>query len=518
MVNSGPALSGPARTRMELSHTNLGFVYFIYGLAFFCMGLAITLEHARGSDVRLRLALRPLAAFGFIHGIHEWIEMGVHWAALPNAGVAGLVWQGIRLALLAFSFLSLGAFGFSLLTPNLRLRRLSLLAPLLLAALWGFGLLSMLNQYTVLEGLWHVADVWTRYTLGIPASLAASIGLVVQQRAFRLAGMERFGRDSLFASLAFAWYGLVGQLFTIQSRLFPSTHVNQDLFFHWLGFPIQLMRAALAVIITIFVIRFMRAFDAEIERQIRELQQSQLAEAQQREALRGEQLKRIVAAQEAERQRVARELHDDTGQSLTAIGLGLRGVANSLHTDPRAAEKNLGRLQVLANQSLEELQRMIRNLRPSHLDDLGLPAALRWYGGEAAAATNLRFHFEMQGEERPLPEPLKVALYRIAQEALTNVIKHARAQNAWLQLSFLPQQVEISLRDDGRGFDTAALGANRSASWGLLGMHERAALLGGRFQLSSVPGHGTLVAVTIPCPETVLSQEPTHEHPYPVGG
>jgi signal transduction histidine kinase len=503
---------------MALSHTNLGFVYFIYGLAFFCMGLAITLEHARGSDVRLRLALRPLAAFGFIHGLHEWVEMGQHWAALPNTGVNGLLWTGFNLALLAFSFLSLGGFGFSLLTPNLRLRRLSLLAPLLLAAIWGFGLLSMLEDYTVLQGLWHIADVWTRYTLGIPASLAASIGLVAQQRAFRLAGMERFGRDSLFASLAFAWYGLVGQVFTVQSRLFPSTHVNQDLFLHWLGFPVQLMRAALAVIITIFVIRFMRAFDAEIERQIRELQQAQLDEARQRDALRSEQLKRIVAAQEAERQRIARELHDDTGQSLTAIGLGLRGVANALRADPRTAEKNLRRLQSLAGQSLEELQRMIRNLRPSHLDDLGLPAALRWYGGEAAAAGGLEFHFDMQGEERPLPEPLKVALFRIAQEALTNVLKHARARNAWLHLSFLPDQVEISLRDDGRGFDPAARNGGSKASWGLLGMRERAALLGGEFRLASAPGQGTSVAVTIPCPGQDLLLEPSHDYSHPSGG
>ncbi|TAK13266.1 MAG: sensor histidine kinase [Anaerolineae bacterium] len=503
---------------MNLSHTSLGFVYFAYGLAFFAMGLAIILEHARGSDLRLRLALRPFAGFGLIHGLHEWVAMLQHWALVPDYGPKGQIWEGAKLALLAFSFLSLAGFGTSLLAPDLRRRRISLLVPLVMAGIWAFGVMAFIGQYTVLSGLWRVADVWTRYSLGIPASVMASLGLVAQQRAFRHAGMAEFGRDSLMAALGFGWYGLIGQLFGPQSRLVPSTFLNQDLFFTWFGFPVQLFRAALAGFITLFVIRMMRSFDSEIHRQIESLQRARLEEAERRETLRGEQLKRIVDAQEAERQRIARELHDDTGQALTAIGLGLRGVANNLRADPALAAANLARLEALTGRSLDELQRMIRNLRPSHLDDLGLPAALRWYGGELGEAARFEFHFEEVGAARQLPEALKVALFRIAQEALTNIIKHAGAHNVWVTLRYSEHQMAVTVRDDGCGFDPLAIDARRKPSWGLLGMRERAALLNGDFDLQSRPGQGTSITVSIPCPDlpSLIHVESYDDHPLTV--
>ena len=122
---------------METSY--LVLVYFVYGLAFFSLGLAVILERGRGSDARLRYALRPPAAFGLLHGTHEWIEMLEKMQVLPGQFTAPLAWTGIRLILLTFSFLSLAAFGASLLSPTERQRRLSLLVPLSQAAVWGLG-------------------------------------------------------------------------------------------------------------------------------------------------------------------------------------------------------------------------------------------------------------------------------------------------------------------------------------------------------------------------------------------
>jgi signal transduction histidine kinase len=205
-----------------------------------------------------------------------------------------------------------------------------------------------------------------------------------------------------------------------------------------------------------------------------------------------------VGAQEAERQRIARELHDETGQALTAIGLGLRGAATSLKQDVEKTGVTLRKLEHLASQSLTELQRMIADLRPSHLDDLGLPAALRWYGKEIQTRAPLEVTVDVAGASRPIPTEVATALFRVAQEALTNVVKHAQAQHAKVRLVFQESDVSLAVEDDGIGFDPEGLQRGKRARWGLLGMEERAGLLGGNLWLHSGPGRGTLVEVTIP--------------------
>jgi signal transduction histidine kinase len=479
----------------------LAGVYFIYGLAFFSMGLVISLEVGRGADIRLRRALRPLAGFGLIHGIHEWLEMFERLDHLPLQAEIPEFWAGVKLALLAFSFLSLAAFGGLLLAKDEQSSRLWLLLPLVLASIWAFGALVLRSEFPYGSDLMTAAQAWTRYILAVPSSLLASAGLIFQQREFRRTGMAQFGRDSLWAAIAFTWYGLIGQVFTQTSRLVPSNVINQELFMRLFGFPIQLLRAAAAVMAAIFVMRFLRSFEVAIQRQISDLQAARLEEAQRREALHGDMLRRIVAAQEAERQRIARELHDQTGQDLTAIGLGLRGAATILRQDTNRAASNLRQLEGLVAHSLQELQRLIADLRPSHLDDLGLAAALRWYAGEVQKRVPLLVSVEVRGEPRQLSSEMKTALFRVAQEAITNVIKHANASNVKVLLEFGEHGVSVQVEDDGQGFDIHFLSSQRRPSWGLLGMEERAALLGGEFLLNSHPGQGTQVQVTIPYPQ-----------------
>jgi signal transduction histidine kinase len=399
---------------------------------------------------------------------------------------------------LAFSFLSLSAFGASLLSTTDEFRRLSLLVPLSQVTLWGLGLFILRGQFSLAGGLWEVAGVWTRYILAAPAAVMASVGLIAQQRAFRQAGLKRFGRDSLWAAVAFAWYGVVGQIFTQASRLPPSHILNQDLFLRLFGFPVQMFRAGMAVVIAAFVIRFLRAFEVEHQRQITELQIARLEEAQRRETLRGELLRRVVGAQEAERQRIARELHDATGQTLTALGLGLRGAATLLREDNEQATHQLRQLENLTASSLDELRRLIADLRPSHLDDLGLAATLRWYAKELQSRAPLTIQVEVVGEQHPLTPAVNIALFRVTQEALTNVIKHSNADRAWVRLHYGEQEVSVQVRDNGCGFDTAGQTMGRRPAWGLLGMQERASLLGGDCQVHSQVGRGTQVEVVIP--------------------
>jgi len=480
------------------------------------MGLLVALEGGRSSEERVRKALRPLAGFGLVHASHEWIEMFVYINSSGGHTIAPAL-TVLRLSTLAFSFLSLAAFGGFLMARDETAQRVSLLIPLGLEAVWVFGLIRLRNEFPP-ASLYGVVDVWTRYSLAIPASILAALGLIAQQRAFRKVGLVRFGQDALWAAVAFAWYGLIGQAFTRASGLPPSNIINEGLFLRFFGFPVQLMRAILAGAASVYVIRFLHAFQVETEQKIAALQAERLKESQQREALRGELFRRVVAAQESERQRIARDLHDETGQALTAIGLGLRGLESRLPHDPQKASITLHELQTLTADSLRELQRLMGDLRPSHLDDLGLAAALRWYVTKVEERSPIKIRIDISGTEQPMADVARVATFRIVQEALNNVIRHAEAKNVHIALDYSERGVHVAVQDDGRGFDVDRLrtvaGSGRQPL-GLAGMQERAALLGGQVTIQSQAGQGTLIEASLPYHE---ENEATLDHAPASGG
>jgi len=474
-------------------------IYFFYGLAFFSMGLLVALEGNRASDIRLRKALGPLAGFGIVHGIHEWIEMFEQIDTLTGH-TQPVIPEFVRLTLLAVSFVSLIAFGTYLLAYTESAQRAITLVPICLEAIWVFGLITFRGKYPT-EILWGVADVWTRYILAIPGGLLAAIGLVAQQRAFRRSGLVRFGQDALWAAVAFAWYGIAGQIFVKATVFPPSNFINQELFIDIFGFPVQIFRAAMGVTAAVFVIRFLRAFQVESDQKIKELQEARLTEAEQNEELKSELYRRIIEAQESERQRIARDLHDETGQALTAIGMGLHGLSASVKNNHKR-EKTvniLKDLEVLTAGSLKELQRLISDLRPSHLDDLGLPATIRWYVSEVKARSNLDIKIKISGEEKIICPEYGTSIFRILQEALTNITKHAEATQVQIHIIYEPNEVRVAIEDNGLGFDVDLY--KEKKSWGLIGMQERTALLDGKFYLHSAPGRGTLIEIVIPyCP------------------
>jgi len=198
---------------------NIVTVFFLYGLAFFSMGLAVWLESRRASEFRIARAMGSLAGFGIIHGFHEWIEMLQRLGDMSEVGKLGLaVLDGLRVGTLALSFLLLMVFGARLIysgdeeNGGGRVFVFSLAG--ILAGVWLGSILAMQGLFgPYLPDYIAAIDVLTRYMLGIPGALLAAWAMVVEQRAFRVRGMPGFGRDLLWAALALFLYGTVGQIF-----------------------------------------------------------------------------------------------------------------------------------------------------------------------------------------------------------------------------------------------------------------------------------------------------------------
>ncbi len=205
--------------------------------------------------------------------------------------------------------------------------------------------------------------------------------------------------------------------------------------------------------------------------------------------------RRLMDAQETERRRIARELHDETGQALTAVKLNLQSLKRRTG-DLQMGERLEDSIKIV-EASLNSIRNISHELRPSILDDLGLIAALRWYIDRQSQRAEFTPHFRADMIEERLPTEIETACFRIVQEALTNIIRHAAARNIWIELSQTRQEFRLLIRDDGIGFNVKAARdfAAQGHSLGILGMQERAQLAGGQFELKSGKRGGAEVKV-----------------------
>lgn len=221
-------------------------------------------------------------------------------------------------------------------------------------------------------------------------------------------------------------------------------------------------------------------------------------EVQSKERARQELLERLMTAQEDERRRISRELHDEAGQALTALTVGLRTLADERPDVAARTEP----LRQLAHSTLEGLRRLSVELRPQALDDLGLAAAVRRFTDDFASTHGLEVHLQIIGSDSlPLPPAVATSFYRIIQEALTNIARHASAQHVSVVLDLRPGAVMAIIEDDGVGFvPEEYLGNVRpdGSGLGLLGIQERVALVGGTMQIESAPRQGTSIFVKCP--------------------
>lgn len=204
----------------------------------------------------------------------------------------------------------------------------------------------------------------------------------------------------------------------------------------------------------------------------------------------------VLTAHEGERKRIARELHDDTGQALTSILVRLRLLEKTVADE--GVRQNVEELRELTSNALDSVRRMAVDLRPSALDDLGLVPALHSYAEKYSTAWPIKVTFSAEGLKKRLPTNVELVLYRIVQEALTNVAKHSGASTVEINLRRRSNTVTVAVYDDGKGFDIREVTRTDGSGLGLFGMRERLALVGGAIDIESAPGRGTTIIARVP--------------------
>ena len=246
------------------------------------------------------------------------------------------------------------------------------------------------------------------------------------------------------------------------------------------------------------------------------------SESKQKEELRGQLLSSIISAQEEERKRISRELHDESGQTLIAAIMKVESIENLVPAKESALREKIQGVKSMIARTLEDIRRLTHDLRPMALDDLGLASAMRTYVKNRLEAIGIQVQFESKGlsASRRLSPAIETALFRIIQEATNNIVKHADAHKVSIQLSIENETIRATIEDDGKGFEPDSVFSQGSSrqSLGLLGIKERVALLGGTFSIRSQRHQGTRMVVEIPAVYQPVPQEAKEDkrEPKPV--
>ena len=260
-----------------------------------------------------------------------------------------------------------------------------------------------------------------------------------------------------------------------------------------LGTSLERMRQNLALLID-HVAEVNAQLEQRVEARTKELHEAN-AQLREREQDRSQLLGKLITVQEDERKRIARELHDETSQGLAVLAMGIEAAQDALRS---GKTPRLDEVKALAVRTLEDVHRLILDLRPSVLDDLGLLSAIRWYAERHLESRGISVRCEF-GEMRRLPPEMETALFRICQETMSNVARHSQATAVLVQVGVEGGEVVVDIEDDGKGFDREAVARREGRRpWGLMGVRERAEILGGVARIESSPGQGTHVEVRIP--------------------
>ncbi len=452
---------------------NRQIIFFVYGLTFFVLGLAIALQSRRYSQLELARSLPWLAAFGFAHGLNEWGDLfiPIQRTYLPDAALALL--GAIQLALLAGSFACLFEFGLLLLRLDDRWQLLHALPALLLI---GWVLISfsvLLPSAPDLLTWGREANALSRYFIALPGGLVAAWGL--WRHGFP--SMARLNvphilRDLRVAGMTIGLYALFAGLIPPPIPLWPGDRLNTAAFEQTVGIPPFIFRSILGAILAMTIIRALEVFNLETERFIESMEQQQ-----------------ILAT---ERDRIARELHDGVIQKVYTAGL----LVDSAHKFASPDSPLAGRLEkasAVLNEAIADLRRNLSELRAAP-SDLGLAEALHQLAHDPRFEpfVKVSLRVDLPHDDALAPSRADDVL-AIVTEALSNAVRHSRARRVRIQVQHINARLHVTVRDDGIGLPHDVVPGS-----GLRNMRDRARLLNGRIDLASSPGKGTRVELDVP--------------------
>lgn len=457
--------------------TNETILLFVYGQVYFILALSVVLRSQPQSRLEIARTLPLLAAFGFTQALVKWGDVFIPIQASYTSPRLVSAMRAFQLFLLGLSFTFLLAFGLQMMSPRSWNPKIVRRLPLLIYALWGSAVFAArLFNLAPSTDIILAADVISRYLLALPGGLLAARGL--QRQAQDVIGSIEAPIIVSFlraAGIALVIYAFLTGLLVPSAPFFPANWFNEEIVQDLLGVPVALFRSLVGLALAYSILQALRVFQIETNNWIEEMERA-----------------RALAA---DRERIGRELHDGTIQSIYAAGLILEGVRQTIQNEPERARTQLDRAMTGLNRAIQDIRSYIFDLRQGDAVE-DVESSITRLIKDFRVNTLIEVDFRVEGKEQRMFGPDRAQnLCQIAREALTNVARHARASRVDVLLRYGEHQLTLRIADNGVGFPSSGVdGAGR----GLKNMRERAQLLEGALVVEGSPNEGVTMALTVP--------------------
>ena len=463
------------RTLISANHE---IILFAYGLVFFILGLAIALQSRSYSRLDLARSLTWLSAFGFTHGLFEWGDLFIPIQSTYLSPAAISILHDFHLLLLAVSFAFLFEFGVTLLRPLGRARWLYGM-PSLLLIIWVFVVFFLLVRFVPDFETWrNLADALARYFIGLPGGLIAAFGL--RQHTFdRIVPLRvpQIVRWLQFAGVMLVLYALLGGLIPPPIPYFPGNLLNSQTLEQATGAPPPVYRSIVGLGLALAIIRALEVFDVETRRMIESMEQQQILRA--------------------ERDRIARELHDGAIQKVYTAGLLLESAQSIAEKDSQQSKGRLEKAKSVLNEAIKDLRRNLSDLNSEKVQE-PLPDAIKQLAEDPRFLSLVDVSLAIDIPDTITMSPVREDhVLAVLNEALSNAVRHAKAHHVEINAKYDDGKFYLDIIDDGTG-----LPKDLEMGYGLRNMHDRARLLGGNIDIHTVNGKGTKVSLEIPWEES----------------
>lgn len=449
-------------------------IFFIYGLAFFTMGICALLQSGpKDSNFSLLKHVRYLGYFGIAHAVVEWILMVVIARMYPEHNRYLMV-SGTFIN--AVSFTLLLSFGIRLLEYEGKISYLVNYLPKLIFAIWTAGFLASYTFYDEPSRSWFLTyDVLSRYFIGLPGGIITAVAFYRSSKVISRLNIKDIAIKFKGMAFLFASYAVFAGIFVSRRDFFPANIVNNKLFQSYLGFPVELGRAASAIGITVLFLGVVEIFRWETDQRIALLTEQRAASQ--------------------ERKKLGKELHDGIIQTLFATGLYVESLSDA-SKDPDTVE-GLHNIKSNLNDVIMKVREFIGKVstKSIEIEDLKIKLVELVQNLEKISGMTIVFSYDISDLALGRLSAEKITqVYYIIQEALTNAIKHSKGSSVEVKISSTLESVIASITDDGIGFDISNVESN--GRYGLISMRERAMSAGGNIDIRS--NKGTSVSLAIP--------------------